>query len=205
MIKTWRNVANNLQRRLIIIFFKKFVSPSQSDPLLKTKLKNELPMLIQKWNRAYLEAVILYNEVNLFEVLPTNLKESIEESLASTHPLSLFFSDTSLYTRQDGEFTQFSIFKVVFVNWYESMGNNTKTIKWDKDFYESIFDFYNIKVENKKTSTALKPIPVLTGILLTQETIDTFGIKRISNNNDKTTTNKLSTTSKSSLNTEPLF
>ena len=58
--------SGSISRRLILFYFRKKVKEKDSDPLMKQKLQGELPRIILKCNRAYLEAIEKYGDKNIW-------------------------------------------------------------------------------------------------------------------------------------------
>ena len=92
----WPDVAGNLTRRFPILTFNHPVR--QSDPQLFDKLKREVPILVIKMSRAYLDAVREYGTRSLWEdgILPTMCHEARRQYLITSNPLAAFLASDRL-------------------------------------------------------------------------------------------------------------
>ena len=98
----WEDVAGNLVRRFVIFLFNNPVR--NSDPQLFEKLHSELPLLLIKMSRMYLEAIDNYGNRSLWEkgVLPKMCHEGKRQYLVASNPLSAFLeSDHVVFQEHD--------------------------------------------------------------------------------------------------------
>jgi hypothetical protein len=77
-------------RRFVIYLFDNRIS--QSDPLLFDKLRLEVPLLLLKMSRSYLQAVRLYGGQSLWDngILPDMCHKSRKLYVVSTNPVAAF-------------------------------------------------------------------------------------------------------------------
>ena len=61
MVTTWRDNGGSLARRLLLLKFVTCVPKDKANPNLGKLLRAEIPYLLQKFNRAYIEATNLYH------------------------------------------------------------------------------------------------------------------------------------------------
>lgn len=99
----WPDVAGNLLRRFPILTFNHPVR--HSDPHLFEKRKEELPTLLIKTARCYLEAVQEYGGRSLWEpgVLPQMCHEAKRQYLITSNPLSAFLASDQIIFQQHME------------------------------------------------------------------------------------------------------
>jgi hypothetical protein len=88
----WPDVAGNLMRRFPILTFNHPVR--QSDPHLFDKLKQELPVLLVKIARAYLQGVREFGSRSLWDdgILPDMCHLAKKEYLITSNPLAAFLA-----------------------------------------------------------------------------------------------------------------
>ena len=92
----WPDVAGNLTRRFPILTFNHPVR--HSDPQLFDKLKREVPALVVKMSRAYLDAVRDYGTRSLWDdgILPSMCHEAKRQYLITSNPLAAFLASDQL-------------------------------------------------------------------------------------------------------------
>lgn len=98
----WEDVAGNLVRRFVIFLFNNPVR--NSDPQLFEKLRSELPLLLIKMSRMYLDAIDTYGNRSLWDkdVLPNMCHDAKRQYLVSSNPLSAFLeSDHIVFQEHD--------------------------------------------------------------------------------------------------------
>jgi hypothetical protein len=86
----FKDVAGNIVRRFAIFLFNNSIR--HSDPQLFAKLKLELPVLLVKMARVYLDAVSKYGKNSLWEddILPPLIHQARREYLVTANPVSAF-------------------------------------------------------------------------------------------------------------------
>lgn len=92
------DIGGNIVRRFVIFLFNHAVQ--RSDPRLFDKLKLELPMLVVKFVRTYLQAIERHGHQSLWDanVLPPIVHRAKQQYLVTTNPLSAFLeSDIVVY------------------------------------------------------------------------------------------------------------
>ena len=99
----WPDVAGNLMRRFPILTFNHPVR--QSDPHLFEKLKQELPFILLKIARMYLEAVQEYGGRSLWEddILPQMCHDAKRQYLITSNPLAAFLASDQVVFQQHME------------------------------------------------------------------------------------------------------
>lgn len=78
--------SGSLSRRLIIWQFLKKVSHKHSDPMLNKKITHEMPLLIQKCVKGYLQAVNDWGKKNVWDVLPKYFLDTRDDVAKVTNP-----------------------------------------------------------------------------------------------------------------------
>tara|TARA_B110000046_G_scaffold185015_1_gene225236 strand:+ start:6302 stop:8299 length:1998 start_codon:yes stop_codon:yes gene_type:complete len=99
----WPDVAGNLMRRFPIFTFNHSVR--NSDPTLFDKLRVEVPALLIKMGRLYLEAVRDHGHQSLWAdgVLPTMCHTAKRQYLVNSNPLSAFLESDHILLQEDAE------------------------------------------------------------------------------------------------------
>ncbi len=174
MIKTWRDVAQNLFRRTCVLDFRFYVNPKDSSPNLLKELENDLPLFVQKCVRAYLDSVMLYRHKNLTDVFPKNIIEATTNAVSSTNPFSRFFNEPSLFSVNPNYQEKYTDFKKIFLRWCLNKGLATKFIKFSEEDYQPVFDQFGIKLETQRDESDVRRhhIQVLKGIKFTDQALD---------------------------------
>ena len=118
----WPDVAGNLMRRFPILTFNHPVR--HSDPHLFAKLQTEVPILLLKMARVYLQAVQEYGGRSLWEpgVLPAMCHAAKRQYLITSNPLAAFLSsDQVVY--QDHMQTEASVFRRALMHFMKAYGD----------------------------------------------------------------------------------
>lgn len=163
---TWRDVSGNLLRRFVIPHFTEYVPPAKVDPNLSEKLKESFDLIVQKLNRAYLDAVATMgnNRINMF--LPQRLAESTRASISKTNPLSAFFNNTEFYTLHRDMKTKWTDFQEFFSDWYQTTQGNLRKINWNSDHWKPVFDQYGLEVRNEYIEETGRAVSYIYGMKL---------------------------------------
>jgi hypothetical protein len=117
MIEAWRDNSGSLARRILIIYFRKFIKKENSDPKLYQKLMDELPDIQQKANRAYLQAVKVYGDKDIWSCIPKEFIDWNEEAMESSNDLIAFLKCNDLITMDPDKYCYFQDFKDCFKLW----------------------------------------------------------------------------------------
>jgi hypothetical protein len=99
----WPDVAGNLMRRFPILTFNHPVR--NSDPHLFDKLKEEVPILLIKVARMYLEAIQEYGGRSLWEdgILPIMCHDAKRQYLITSNPLAAFLASDQIVFQEHME------------------------------------------------------------------------------------------------------
>lgn len=119
-----------MQRRVLLFEFGRPVV--HGDMMLNKKLEAELPAILAKCNRAYLEMSARYASVNVWTVLPQYFRDTRQELAQSVNCMEAFLaSDEVVYG--PGLYCPFKLFAEA-VKQFEHRGN-FKPRRHDKDFF----------------------------------------------------------------------
>ena len=93
-VPNWADSAGSIQRRIVVFEFTKTVR--NGDMKLGEKLNAELPNIIQKCNRAYLEKARAHSDVNVWTVLPSYFIKARNALAQATNSVEAFLASTDL-------------------------------------------------------------------------------------------------------------
>ena len=134
--------AGSIQRRMVTLRFTQKVY--KGDLNLGKKLKLEMPKILQKCNKAYLEAASAYGRDTIWGVLPKYFVSSQQELAKATNPLVHFLLSETVTLRKDA-FVPEKIFKQAFND--HCRDNNYKPPRWNQDFCMGPFSQHGITLE----------------------------------------------------------
>lgn len=139
----YQDSSGSISRRLVIIEFKRPVKKSESDPKLEDKLKTEVPIIIKKCNKAYLEAVELYGNKNIWNSLPKFFSDSKDKLKEDTNTMQHFLCSGKIRFGGDCYCTE-KDFKAHFNK--HCIENNFPKCRFNNELYE--LPFYEFGEEN---------------------------------------------------------
>jgi len=136
----------SISRRLVVFSFDKKVK--KGDTQLGKKLLREIPALILKGNRAYLDAVNKFGKNDIWDTLPEYFKETQNDMAEQTNSLVHFLRSDKLVYGKDKVCRQ-KIFLQVYNEHIRE--NNLQRCTWKRDFYEGVFEEHNIEILPKQS------------------------------------------------------
>jgi len=92
-VPNWKDNSGSILRRLLTFDFGKQVK--DTDPHLDVKLDNELPAILLKCVRAYLDYAQKYSDQNIWNIVPKYFKEIQNQVATVTNSLQNFLAATS--------------------------------------------------------------------------------------------------------------
>ncbi|NBU15972.1 MAG: hypothetical protein EBS48_02990 [Actinobacteria bacterium] len=144
-VPAWADNSGSVQRRVLLWEFVRAVV--NGDMKLGEKLGAELPAILVKCNRAYLEMAGKYSHVNVWTVLPAYFKETRDQLAQSVNSVEAFLASTDvvhgldLYCPMDEFRAALKTFEV---------SNNYRSKKYDTDFFRGPFTKYGLRIERAK-------------------------------------------------------
>lgn len=143
-IPNWNDNSGSIVRRIMVWNFMKCVADEDKDPLLEFKIMEEMPNLIQKCLRAYLNAAQKFNGNDIWKCVPEYFKIQKESLERQTHSLEsfLYSDDVEL---DPTKFCTMSYFKTYFDRF--CVANSFSRRKLNQDLYQKPFSNKNIRVE----------------------------------------------------------
>jgi hypothetical protein len=140
----YKDNQGSISRRLVVFNFKHKVK--KGDTQLGKKLLKEIPKLIYKGNRAYIDIVNKYGKKDIWGVLPEYFKDTQKDMSEQTNSLVHFLTSDKLVFGEEHYCRQ-----KIFINEFNNhvQENSLQKTTWKRDFYETPFDEYNIEVLEK--------------------------------------------------------
>lgn len=166
----WKDNSGSIIRRLVTFQFLRKVK--DADPTLDIKLEDEIPAILCKCSRAYLEAASKYSDVDIWNVLPDYFKTIQKQISMVTNSLHHFLGSEKCLFGKDLCVPQ-SIFVRSFNN--HCIENNLGRYKFHPDFYAGPFGARDIEVRNDTVTWNGKLYqnqPIIFGTDLSAEIID---------------------------------
>lgn len=139
-VPSWADNSGSIQRRVIIVNFEHAVTTG--DMRLAEKLDLELPKVMLKCNKAYLEAVKEHGSVNIWSVLPPYFKTTRDELAQATNAVEAFLASSEVVLNKD-IFCPFDEFKTALKAFEIAMG--FRPSKMVMDLFRGPFQKYSIK------------------------------------------------------------
>lgn len=167
----YKDNQGSVSRRLVLWEFCKTIKKDDSDPELPKKLSFELPALLVKGNRAYLEMVNKYGKKGIWNILPEYFQQTKKDMAEQTNALQHFLGTSKVEFGEDLYILQSHFTRAYNLHVQE---NNLTKARWNKDYYSGPFE--SKRIEIVKNETRLDPITQkekkgtwLTGVDLVRE------------------------------------
>lgn len=166
----WKDNSGSILRRLVTWnFLKKVAEP---DPHMDVKLNVELPAILQKCVRAYIEYADKYSDQDIWKVLPKYFKTIQNQVAMVTNPLQNFLASEKLKFADD-----LSVPQKVFVHVFNlhCQENNLGRHKFNPDFYGGPFSSRDLEVRTETKvykGKAYTNQPFVYGVDTVEETLD---------------------------------
>ena len=166
-IPNWRDNSGSVLRRLVTFNFAKQVI--EADPKLDEKLDSELPSIMLKCVRAYLDYSNRYSGKDIWQVLPEYFRQIQNQVAMVTNALQHFLASEKLTYGKD-LFCPQKLFVQMFNQ--HCMENNLGKFKFNPDFYMGPFSSRDLEVRTEALTYAGRPCvsqPFVFGVNLAQE------------------------------------
>lgn len=141
----WRDAANSLTRRIVILDFKYQVK--NTDTTLAWKLKQAVPSLLHKCNMAYRTAVKEIGSQNIWNCLPEYFKITQQKLAADINPLVDFLNSPSDFELDPEGYVPFTDFRTALFAYMDKSGDRNKP-KFNEDYYRTTFENYGLSVQS---------------------------------------------------------
>lgn len=141
-VPNWKDNSGSILRRIVTWNFGKQVK--DADPQLDVKLESELPNILVKCVRAYLEYAGKYANKDVWNILPVYFKNVQSQVAQSVSSLQNFLESTKIRYGKD-LFVPQTIFVMYFNQHCQE--NNLGRFKFNSDFYAGAFSSRDIEVK----------------------------------------------------------
>ena len=142
-VPRWKDSSGSVLRRILTWDFSKQVK--NADPTLDKKLERELPGILQKCIRGYLEYAQKYRDKDIWNIVPPYFKEIQSQVAQVTNTLENFLQSPEVIIEVGKKVPQKK-----FMEHYKDycMANNLDKAQFNKDIYVGPFSQYDITVKN---------------------------------------------------------
>ena len=172
----WKDNSGSILRRILVWAFTKQVDESKIDPELEYKLEAELPVILHKCIRGYLEYSNLYKNQDIWNVVPAYFKGIRTQVAMVTSVLQNFLASEKVVYGPDKCCPQ-----RIFVQMFNQHCQENNLGKWrfNPDFYAGPFSSREIEVKNDTrtyngTAYAAQPFIFGVDIVTTNNIVDTY-------------------------------
>jgi hypothetical protein len=143
----WKDNSGSILRRLMTWHFKKQIRDEDTDPLLELKLEKEMPIILQKCVRGYLDYAQKYQDQDIWNVIPEYFKEVRKSVATVTNALEHYLQSDKVQFNSGGlkYMCPIDIFKERFFTY--CMLNNLPKPRFNSDFYIGPFSSRGITIE----------------------------------------------------------
>ena len=140
-VPNWKDNSGSVLRRMLPWNFGKQVK--EADPQLDEKLDGELPIILQKCIRAYLEYSYKYNNQDIWNVVPEYFKTIQNQVAMVTNSLQNFLASEKVKIRKD-----LCVPQKIFIRIFNQHcnDNNLGRARFNQDFYAGPFSSRDLEV-----------------------------------------------------------
>jgi hypothetical protein len=168
-VPNWKDNSGSVLRRILPWNFSKQVM--NADPHLDDKLEIELPVILMKCVKAYLEYAQKYADQDIWNIVPKYFKSIQTQVAMITNSLQNFLASEKV---KYGEnlFVPQKIFVQIFNQHCQE--NNLGKFKFNTDFYAGPFSTRNVEVRTEARTykgRAYPPQPIVFGVDIIDDTI----------------------------------
>jgi hypothetical protein len=169
-VPNWRDNSGSVQRRVLTWHFSKQVI--DADPTLEDKLDSEIPAILCKCVKAYLEYASKYNAQDIWNVVPKYFKEIQKQIAVVTNTLQNFLESEKLVFSHD-KFVPQKLFVQIFNQHCQE--NNLPRSKFNQDVYAGPFSSRELEVRSSEVQyrgRVYASQPIIFGVDIIQENIE---------------------------------
>ena len=146
----YRDASGSILRRLLVFDFPKQVKDNDADPHLNNKLANEIPAILLKCVRAYVEYGQKYADRDAWAVVPAYFKK-IQKQVAMVTSSLTNFVESSAVDRDPKLFVPQSVFTPAYTLHCTQTLNLSKP-RFNPDAYAGPFSSYGIEVREESVT-----------------------------------------------------
>lgn len=166
-VPNWRDNSGSVQRRVVTLNFSRQVAAA--DPHLDEKLEGEIPAILCKCVKAYVEYASKYSDQDIWNVLPKYFKDVQKQIGVVTNTLLHFLESEKVEYGTD-KFVPQKLFVHIFNQHCQE--NNLNRSRFNPDVYAGPFSSKEIEVRNESITykgRAYAAQPVIYGLDVVQE------------------------------------
>ncbi len=141
-VPTWADNSGSIQRRIILFDFSRAVT--NGDMKLGEKLEAEMPQILVKCNRAYLEMVRAHSHTNLWQILPDYFRATRDEMAQTVNCVEAYLSSGEVVFGAD-LFMPTKDLKAAISGFAQA--NGFERPKYSKDFWRGPLSKFNLSME----------------------------------------------------------
>lgn len=163
-VPNWKDNSGSILRRLATVNFCRQIAPDVADPHLDDKLELEMPAILCKCLRAYLEYSSKYADKDIWNILPKYFKQVQNQVATVTNSLQHFLCSEKFSFGKELFIPQ-KIFVAQFNQ--HCRENNLGTFRFNPDFYAGPFSSkeLEVRVESKiYQGQAFSTQPIIYGL-----------------------------------------
>jgi hypothetical protein len=142
-VPNWKDNSGSILRRIVTWNFGRQVVPEDADPLLDNKLLDELPAIMCKCVRAYLDYAQKYHDKDIWTVLPKYFKDIQAQVAMVTNQLQHFLASEKIRYGKD-LFVPQKVFVDIFNK--HCTNNNLPKCRFNQDLYTTPFNSRELDV-----------------------------------------------------------
>jgi hypothetical protein len=168
-IPNWKDNSGSILRRILAWNFTKQVR--EADPHLDKKLDKELPHILVKCVRAYIEYARKYSDIDIWNAVPKYFKTIQKQVAMVANTLHNFLESTNI-TYGEKLFVPQKLFVQVFNQ--HCQANNLGKQKFHPDFYVGPFSSRGIEVKNETVTYKGRVYPnqpIIYGVDVVEDTV----------------------------------
>lgn len=145
-VPNWKDNSGSILRRLATVNFGRQIAPDVADPHLDEKLELELPAILCKCLRAYLDYAHRYSDKDIWNILPAYFKQVQNQIATVTNALQHFLCSEKLRFGKD-----LCVPQRIFVERFNQhcKENVLGTFKFNQDFYAGPFSSRELEVRTE--------------------------------------------------------
>jgi hypothetical protein len=140
----WADNSGSISRRIVLMNFDRRVPPNMVDPNLLKKIETEMPAMLHKSCRAYLDAVEKYGQNDIWAskngvpILPSIFLENKKNLKKGTHNLAAFLNSELDVELGEDLCIPFKAFKKLADAFFQSSGFSK--FQWKEDKFNTVFE-----------------------------------------------------------------
>jgi hypothetical protein len=145
-VPNWKDNSGSILRRLVTINFGRQIASADSDPHLERKLETEIPAILCKCLRAYLDYANKYSDRDIWNVLPKYFKTIQSQVAQVTNSLQHFLGSEKVRFGPD-----FFVPQKIFVTAYQQHASQNalgEKPRFNQDIYAGPFSSREIEVRS---------------------------------------------------------